>query len=94
MVNLLFAREDFLRVYGPILNKDFCVKELNIQILIQIMLVKKSFNKKRPLMKNENKTNLRQSKKSFNEITIIAAAAENDALGRDNKLIWHIKEDF
>ncbi len=45
-------------------------------------------------MKNENKTNLRQSKKSFNEITIIAAADENDALGRDNKLIWHIKEDL
>ena len=45
-------------------------------------------------MKNDNKTNLRQSKKSFNEITIIAAADENDALGRDNKLIWHIKEDL
>ncbi len=27
-------------------------------------------------------------------ITIIAAAAENDALGKDNSLIWHISEDL
>lgn len=27
-------------------------------------------------------------------ITIIAAAAENDALGKDNKLLWHLPEDF
>lgn len=27
-------------------------------------------------------------------ITLIAAAAENDALGKDNDLIWHISEDL
>ena len=27
-------------------------------------------------------------------ITLIAAAAENDALGKDNDLIWHIPEDL
>ncbi len=27
-------------------------------------------------------------------ITIIAAAAQNDALGKDNDLIWHISEDL
>lgn len=30
----------------------------------------------------------------MNTITMIAAAAENDALGRDNDLIWHLPDDF
>ena len=28
------------------------------------------------------------------EVTIIAAVAENNALGKDNRLIWHIPEDL
>ncbi|MEK9612991.1 MAG: dihydrofolate reductase [Flavobacteriaceae bacterium] len=31
---------------------------------------------------------------SSKEITLIAAAAENDALGKDNQLIWHISDDL
>jgi dihydrofolate reductase len=31
---------------------------------------------------------------SSKEIILIAAAAENNVLGRDNKLIWHISEDL
>lgn len=27
-------------------------------------------------------------------ITIIAAVAENNALGKDNKLVWHLPDDF
>lgn len=28
------------------------------------------------------------------EITMIAAAAENNALGKDNDLVWHLPDDF
>lgn len=28
------------------------------------------------------------------KVTIVAAAAENNALGRDNELIWHLPDDF
>lgn len=28
------------------------------------------------------------------KITLIAAAAENNALGRDNRMIWHLPDDF
>jgi len=28
------------------------------------------------------------------EITLIAAASQNDVLGKDNKLIWHISDDL
>ena len=27
-------------------------------------------------------------------LTIIAAAAENNALGKDNDLVWHLPDDF
>lgn len=39
-----------------------------------------------------NKTKKSMSKKP--QITMIAAAAKNDALGKDNDLIWHISEDL
>ena len=29
-----------------------------------------------------------------NELTIIVAAGENDAIGKDNKLIWHLSDDL
>ena len=31
---------------------------------------------------------------SSKEIILIAAASENNALGKDNQLIWHISEDL
>ena len=31
---------------------------------------------------------------SSKEITLIAAASENNALGKDNQLIWHLSEDL
>lgn len=31
---------------------------------------------------------------SSKEITLIAAAAENNVLGKDNQLLWHISEDL
>ena len=27
-------------------------------------------------------------------LTIIAAASENNALGKDNQLVWHLPDDF
>lgn len=35
-----------------------------------------------------------ESKKPKQRITIIAAAASNNALGKDNKLIWHLSKDL
>jgi dihydrofolate reductase len=33
-------------------------------------------------------------KKSTNELTIIVAAGENNAIGKDNSLIWHLSDDL
>ncbi len=35
-----------------------------------------------------------QNSKSKSELTIIVAAGENDAIGKDNKLIWHLSDDL
>ncbi|GAA4894145.1 hypothetical protein GCM10023311_18530 [Flaviramulus aquimarinus] len=35
-----------------------------------------------------------KSKKTQSELTIIVAAAENDAIGKGNKLIWHLSNDL
>jgi dihydrofolate reductase len=37
----------------------------------------------------ESKTSIKKS-----ELTIIVAAAENDAIGKGNKLIWHLSDDL
>jgi len=34
------------------------------------------------------------SKKKTSELTLIVAAGENDAIGKDNKLIWHLSDDL
>lgn len=33
-------------------------------------------------------------KKNSNELTIIVAAGQNNAIGKDNKLIWHLSDDL
>ena len=45
------------------------------------------------LFEAENDKNLSSIEKT-KEVTIIAAAAENNALGKDNRLIWHLPEDL
>ncbi|WP_242130698.1 dihydrofolate reductase [Aestuariivivens marinum] len=44
-------------------------------------------------VKNEL-TNTQKTSNKKPEITIIAAAAKNNAIGKDNKLIWHLSDDL
>lgn len=39
-------------------------------------------------------TQMANTKSSKSELTIIVAAAENDAIGKGNKLIWHLSDDL
>ncbi|MCK0178965.1 dihydrofolate reductase [Flavobacteriaceae bacterium S0862] len=41
----------------------------------------------------ENTTEVISKKKTY-KLTIIVAAGENDAIGKDNKLIWHLSDDL
>jgi len=71
------------------LNKSFIVlnqknkyyldtKILNYKLLIEV----------------DDKTNSMSLSDKNKGVTIIAAAADNDALGKDNNLIWHLSEDL
>ncbi|NNF85799.1 MAG: Pr2TM family membrane protein [Winogradskyella sp.] len=39
-------------------------------------------------------TQVKQNKKTDSEITIIVAAGEDNAIGKDNDLIWHLSDDL
>ncbi|NRA91530.1 MAG: dihydrofolate reductase [Psychroserpens sp.] len=43
---------------------------------------------------NERQSTPKPSEKKSNEITIIVAAGENSAIGKDNDLIWHLSDDL
>lgn len=43
---------------------------------------------------NETKTNTTEEKKNLSELTIIVAAGEDNAIGKDNDLIWHLSDDL
>lgn len=43
---------------------------------------------------NEAKTDTSDEKKNSHELTIIVAAGEDNAIGKDNDLIWHLSNDL
>ena len=43
---------------------------------------------------NTTKKTMQNTSKKTSELTIIVAAAENDAIGKDNQLIWHLSNDL
>lgn len=42
----------------------------------------------------EGKTGTDEEAEGLPKLTMIAAAADNNALGKDNDLIWHLPDDF
>ncbi|MCK8522324.1 dihydrofolate reductase [Aquimarina sp. D1M17] len=50
--------------------------------------------KKEEFIKGNQLKKVDEPKKSNKMITMIAAAGENDALGKDNDLVWHLPDDF
>ncbi len=62
----------------------------------RIKKLKSNFIKEEALLAQSEVYNDEKDKKSTpkSELTIIVAAAENDAIGKDNKLIWHLSDDL
>ncbi len=59
----------------------------------RIAELQKKVDKEMPLPKEP--VPLQATKKNKDQtITLIAAASENDALGKDNALVWHLPDDF
>jgi len=74
------------------MGKEWEEKQLNKLVSKQksrIEELKAKVEKEHPLPVNPEK-----KKKVRNRLTLIAAAGENDALGKDNQLIWHLSDDL
>ena len=81
-------------VTSKLLSKNWEEKQLNSMVAKQkkrIAELQQQVEKEYPLPA-EIKRPLKVSKKS--EITLIVAAGENDAIGKDNQLIWHLSDDL
>ena|SRR5690554_1504882 len=81
-------------VTSKLLSKKWEEDQLNKLVEKQktrIAHLQQQVDKEYPLA-TEKKRPLTTSKKS--EITLIVAAGENDAIGKDNQLIWHLSDDL
>lgn len=81
-------------VTSKLLSKKWEEDQLNKLVEKQktrIAQLQQQVDKEYPLA-TEKKRPLTTSKKS--EITLIVAAGENDAIGKDNQLIWHLSDDL
>jgi len=81
-------------VTSKLLSKNWEEKQLNNMVAKQkkrIAELQQQVDNDYPLPK-EIKKPIKVSKKS--EITLIVAAGENDAIGKDNQLIWHLSDDL
>lgn len=62
---------------------------------IRIEKIKSELKKEAPIIAESEVYNEEiKAKKGSSEIIIIVAAGENDAIGKDNKLIWHLSDDL
>jgi len=66
------------------------IDQLKASILKEEHLIAQSEVHKQQKESNQN-SKVQQSK---SELTIIVAVGENNAIGKDNKLIWHLKDDL
>lgn len=90
----------FIKVF--VINK-FMGKEWEQQQLdklltkqqLRIEKIKTELKKEAPhIAKSEVYNEELKAKEKPQELTIIVAAGENDAIGKDNKLIWHLSDDL
>jgi dihydrofolate reductase len=78
------------------MGKDWEQNQLNKLVAKQ----KGRIDKLKKTIENENhqigqvETDSDKEEKKKSELTLIVAAAENDAIGKNNKLIWHLGDDL
>lgn len=84
------------------MGKDWEKKQLDKLVSKQherIEQLKQNFIKEETIIAkseayNTIKETMQNTSKKTSELTIIVAAAENDAIGKDNQLIWHLSNDL
>ena len=74
-------------------TEEFNPREIKSnELKISIAEFQKQVEKAHPIVSAN--TNKPVSKPKNSELTLIVAAGENDAIGKDNQLIWHLSDDL
>ena len=69
--------------------------KLVVQQKVRIEKLKNELKNEAPhIAESEHYNESLNKKEKTSDLTIIVAAAENDAIGKDNKLIWHLSDDL
>ncbi|TXE06267.1 dihydrofolate reductase [Seonamhaeicola algicola] len=79
------------------MGKAWEQKQLDKLVALQknrIEKIKTELKKEAPHIAKSEVYNEQLNNKKTQELTIIVAAAENNAIGKDNKLIWHLSNDL
>ncbi len=85
-------------VFHKFMGKEWEQQQLDklvIEQQLRIEKIKANLIKEAPhIAKSEAYNEELKAKDKTSELTIIVAAAENDAIGKDNKLLWHLSDDL
>jgi len=76
------------------LDKLINQQELRIEKLKQNFLKEENKIAQTKAYNEAKEQSVTSEKKNSNELTIIVAAGENNAIGKDNDLIWHLSNDL
>ena len=85
-------------VFNKFMGKEWEQKQLDKLVSKQQLRIEKikfELKKEAPhIAQSEVYNEEIKAKKKTSELTIIVAASENDAIGKDNKLIWDLRDDL
>lgn len=85
-------------VFNKFMGKEWEQKQLDKLITeqqIRIEKIKSELKKEAPhIAESEVYNEKLKAKTKKSELTIIAAAGENDAIGKDNQLVWNLTDDM
>lgn len=84
-------------ITNQFMGKDWEKQQLDKLVAKQknrINKLKDGFLKEETLIAQSQAYNEAKPEKKATKLTLIVAAGENDAIGKDNKLIWHLSDDL
>jgi len=84
-------------VFSKFMGKEWEKTQLDRLVIkqkVRIEKIKTELKKEAPLIAESEVYNEELVQKNTNNLTIIVAAGENNEIGKDNDLIWHLSDDL
>ena len=93
-VLILLAHTYNVYITNRFMGKDWEKEQIKKLVLKQELKISKIKTKLEKEARVKAESELFNQKNSKNLITLIAAASENNVIGKDNKLIWYLSDDL